>query len=529
MVTAAVNGQGDKRMRSRKLTGGYLKVILLFSITLFNSAFCRTPREGKEVKMVREPVVAGQFYPDNKETLARVIRKMLAEANPPAIDGEVVGIQVPHAGVEYSGRTAAFAYKLLEGMDSVTVIMFGPSHRATVNNAAVFSSGVWRTPLGDIEVDEKLARALIKEDGYFADLPSAHNLEHSLEVQLPFLQMVLKNFKIVPIMLLFPSYEQCERAGKAVARVAQGKRVILLASSDLYHGYSYTEAKATDSATVALMKRFDPGAFYQAVYKSYVDDKPVTCGGYPIVAMMVAARAMGASRTVLLHQTNSNDVLNQRGGYCVGYSAMAFLAPARTGEKKTAASEGDLTRAEQERLLAIARKAIEEYVRNGRVPDFEPGTERLKEKRGVFVTLHKYGQLRGCIGYVEPIKPVYLATRDMAISAATEDPRFPPVTREELDDIDIEITVLSPLQRIDRPEQVEVGRHGLVIRKGFYSGLLLPQVPIEQGWDRRQFLEHTCLKAGLPPDAWKDPNAQLYVFTGQVFGEGELKSKRREK
>ncbi len=479
--------------------------------------------------MIRKPVVAGQFYPEDRKTLEKVITGMLARAHPPEIEGSVIGIQVPHAGIEYSGWTAAFAYKLLAGMDSVTVVMFGPSHRAEINNAAVFTSGAWRTPLGDVEVDELLAQALLKEDRYFAELPSAHALEHSLEVQLPFLQTVLKDFKIVPIMLLFPPYEECERVGKAVARVAQGKRVLLLASSDLYHGYSYTEAKASDSLTIALMEKFDPRAFYQAMHKSYVEDKPFACGGYPIVAMMVAARELGATRAITLHRTNSNDVLNQRGGYCVGYSAVAFVAPKQGGEKEAGEKEKtELTRAEQENLLMIARKTIEEYVRNGRIPDFEPPTARLKEKCGVFVTLHKHGQLRGCIGYVEPIKPIYLATRDMAISAATEDPRFSPVTPDELDDIDIEITVLSPLERITDPEKVEVGKHGLVIRKGFYSGLLLPQVPVEQGWNRQQFLAHTCLKAGLPPDAWQDPTAQLYVFTGQVFGERELNIRRHK-
>ena len=138
------------------------------------------------------------------------------------------------------------------------------------------------------------------------------------------------------------------------------------------------------------------------------------------------------------------------------------------------------------------------------------------------MTLHERGELRGCIGYVEAVKPLYEAVSEMAVAASTEDPRFPPVQVEELDNIEIEITALSPLRPLPSPDSVVVGKHGLVIRKGFRSGLLLPQVPVEQGWNREQFLTHTCLKAGLPPDSYKDKDAQLFSFTGQVFGEKEL-------
>ncbi len=502
-MTGAVNGQ-EIRMN---------RLITIWLVLL--AVLCAAP---KEDRMVRKSAVAGQFYPADPQQLAGKIDRLLGQANPPAPGGRVIGIQVPHAGIDYSGLTAAHAYKLLAGMDSVTVVMLGTSHRADFDRAAVYASGKWETPLGIVEVDEGLAKSIIREDKYFAELPVVHAQEHSLEVQLPFLQRVLKNFRIVPIMLLFPTYEQCEAAGKGIARAVRGKNVLLLASSDLYHGYSYSEAKATDSLTVELMLKLDPRSFYAALVQSYQDQKPLACGGFPIVTLMIAARELGASRAVLLHRTNSSDVLGERGGYCVGYSAVAFVQDAG-GSAAESGAETALSREEKKNLLEIARRTIEEYVRYGRIPEFTPVSERLKEMRGVFVTLHKQGELRGCIGYVEPVKPLYLATRDMAISAATEDPRFPPVEPEELKDIDIEITVLSPLQRIYDPAAVIVGRHGLVIRKGFHSGLLLPQVPVEQGWDRKQFLEWTCRKAGLPPDAYQDKNAELYVFTGEVFGE----------
>ncbi len=520
MATGAVNGRVKGCCDGESIKIMINRVALLF--TFLTGLVCANPKETKEVQMVREPAVAGQFYPAEEKKLKSMIDSMLEQVSPIKLTGRIIGIQVPHAGIEFSGPTAAKAYKLLQGMDSLTVIMLGPSHRVDIRQAAVFDKGFWRTPLGDVLVDEVMAEELLKEDKFFVRLPAAHLQEHSLEVQLIFLQRVLKNFKIVPIMLLFPSYDECERVGKALARVAKGKKVLLLASSDLYHGYSYTEARASDSFTLKLMENFDPRAFYQAVQEAYLKDKPVACGGYPIVAMMIAARELGADKVVVLGRTNSNDVLNQRGGYCVGYSAVAFVQTNEktgTGERQLESDDNELTPAERKSLLTIARQTIEEYIRFGIRPKVEPLTERLKRKQGVFVTLHKHGELRGCIGYVEGIEPLYLAVQDMAISAATEDPRFPPVTASELPDIDIEITVLSPLRRINSPDSVIVGKHGLVIRRGFYSGLLLPQVPVEQNWNREQFLIHTCLKAGLPPDAYKDPKAELYVFTGEVFGE----------
>ncbi|MEO0079704.1 MAG: AmmeMemoRadiSam system protein B [candidate division WOR-3 bacterium] len=474
---------------------------------------CATP---KEASMIRQPAVAGQFYDADPKALAANIDSMLKEAEVPVLSGRVVALQVPHAGYPFSGPTAACGFKLLKGMDSLTVVMVGPSHSARVDRAAVYGRGAWKTPLGEVKIDEELARLLIKEEPFFAELPQAHAHEHSLEVQVPFLQRSLKSFKIVPIMLLWPSYEQCERVGKAIARAAKGRKVVVLASSDLYHGYSYEELKATDSVTLGLIAQFDPRGLYEALRS----EKAQACGGFPIVAVMIAAKELGADNAVILHQTNSADVTHTRGGWTVGYSAVAFLdSEAEKSEQPPVQESEELTKAEQQSLLEIARKTLESYIRTGTAPKVEPLTPRLAEKRGVFVTLHKHGELRGCIGYPEAVKPLYQAVADMAISSSTEDPRFPPVQPEELDDIDIEITVLSPLRRIYSPESVIVGRHGLVIRKGFYSGLLLPQVPVEQGWSRQQFLEHICLKAGLPPGSWKEKDAQLFVFTGQVFGE----------
>ena len=380
-----------------------------------------------------------------------------------------------------------------------------------IDKAAVYAKGAWRTPLGDVPIDELLAHAIIGQSRFLVDMPEAHAAEHSIEVEVPFLQRVVPGLKIVPIMVLHPSYEVCEQVGKAIARASAGKRVVLLASTDLYHGESYAEAKAVDSVTVGGMAAFDAKAFYGLLESG----RAQACGGYGVVATMVAARELGAERAVVMAQTNSNDVMHERGGYCVGYSAIAFTA----SDAARVEESDDLTEAEQQSLLDIARSTLDMQVRTGKLPEITPVTERLREPRGVFVTLHERGELRGCIGYVEAYKPLFEAVQEMAVAASSEDPRFTPVEPKELDAIDIEITVLSPLRPLPSPDSVVVGKHGLVIRKGRSSGLLLPQVPVEQGWDRKQYLEGVCLKAGLPRNAYKDSDARLSCFTGQVFGE----------
>jgi AmmeMemoRadiSam system protein A len=178
-----------------------------------------------------------------------------------------------------------------------------------------------------------------------------------------------------------------------------------------------------------------------------------------------------------------------------------------------------LTKEERSVLLKLARDTIHAKLYGENLPSIDPSSPVLSEPRGAFVTLHQYGRLRGCIGYVEAIKPLYKTVQEMAIAAAFQDPRFPGLTESEFNDIDIEISVMSPLERIADLKKIEVGKHGIIIKRGFNSGLLLPQVATEQGWERDTFLEHTCYKAGLPGDCWKKPDTEITVFTAEVFSE----------
>ncbi|NWF92876.1 MAG: AmmeMemoRadiSam system protein A [Syntrophaceae bacterium] len=185
-------------------------------------------------------------------------------------------------------------------------------------------------------------------------------------------------------------------------------------------------------------------------------------------------------------------------------------------EKKVGVDLG-LSEEEKKTLHHIAKTVIENMARGRPVPEFSVNAPTLKENRGAFVSIHKKGQLRGCIGYIEGRGPLYKTVEEMAEAAAFRDPRFPPVTEKELKDLNIEISVLTPLRKISDINEIEVGKHGIYIKKGWYSGLLLPQVATENGWDRQTFLEHTCLKAGLPPNAWKDRTTEIYIFSADIF------------
>lgn len=184
----------------------------------------------------------------------------------------------------------------------------------------------------------------------------------------------------------------------------------------------------------------------------------------------------------------------------------------------------NLSAVDKETLLKAARESIRAHLKNQTPDPPEEYSPALCEPRGVFVSLHRQGRLRGCIGYLEAVKPLLVAVQEMAAAAAFHDPRFPPVREEELADLDLEISVLSPMQRISKEEDIEVGKHGLYIERGFNRGLLLPQVATDCKWDRTTFLEQTCCKAFLPPRAWKDPDTRIFVFTAEIFSEHSLKS-----
>jgi AmmeMemoRadiSam system protein B/AmmeMemoRadiSam system protein A len=489
-------------------------LLLVGSFSIF-----KISEKGKETGMeeIREPVVAGTFYPDRPDVLSQDVKRYLENAKKEKIGGEIIALVSPHAGYMYSGQVAAYAYKLIEGKTFNTVIVIGPSHQALFKGASLYSRGGYRTPLGLVPIDVELSKKIMEKRKEIQFLPVAHSQEHSLEVQIPFLQMALKTFKFIPIVMEpYWSWETCQYLASAMVETVRGKNVLLIASSDLSHFHSYEKAVVLDQIVLKDIERFDP----EGLNRDLRNGRCEACGGGPIISIMLAAKALGANKGKVLKYLNSGDVTGDR-SRVVGYAAGVFYKTIGGTEKmregKKVGVDLGLSEEDKKTLHHIAKTVIENMARGKPIPEFKVEAPILKENRGAFVTVNKKGQLRGCIGYIEGRGPVHKTIEEMAEAAAFRDPRFNPVTEKELPDLEIEISVLTPLKRVTDIHEIEVGKHGIYIKKGWYSGLLLPQVATEYGWDCNTFLEHTCQKAGLPTNAWKDKSTEIYIFSADIF------------
>lgn len=282
---------------------------------------------------------------------------------------------------------------------------------------------------------------------------------------------------------------------------------------DMYHGYDYEESDTVDNLTLDYLKRMDA----EGLYSGLAAGKSQLCGGLPVVSTLILARESGYNKLEVLRHTNSAQVTGRmvKGVWTVGYSSSAISQ--ERGESPM------LNNAQRKKLLKIARSSIESHLKTGKKLEVTETDPVLLREMGAFVTLHERGQLRGCIGNLAGQRPLYLTVRDMAVEAAVDDPRFSPVTAKELKDIEIEISALSPLQRIHDSAQIQLGVHGVIVRNGFNSGVFLPQVATETGWSKEDFLSNLCAhKAGLPSDAWKDKSTEIYIFTAEVFSEKDF-------
>jgi AmmeMemoRadiSam system protein B/AmmeMemoRadiSam system protein A len=472
---------------------------------------------------VRPAGVAGGFYPADPKVLSAMIDDLLAHATPPPIHDPILAVVAPHAGYQYTGPVAATTFAELKGRKFSRVVVIAPTHYVGFDFTSVYDGDAYTTPLGTVQVDKAFARQLVKMSptmqlsGMGHDITSA-GAEHAIEVQLPWLQRVLGEFDIVPIVMGDQSYESSRALGMALANMIQDKKwggnTLIVASSDLSHYHPYDEAVTIDHKTLNALAAWD----YFSMSRNFQARVWEACGGAPIVAAMIAAERMGANQAQVLKYANSGDTSGDR-SRVVGYSADVFVkAPA----EKAVETPFSLSDRDKNELLVLARKSVEQAVEQRK--QVEPGataSEALNQDRGAFVTLREAGELRGCIGYTSATKPLYRTVRDTATLAALRDPRFRAVQASELPQLEYEISVLSPLRRVMDVQQIEVGRDGLLMKNGDHEGLLLPQVPGEQEpkWDRQTFLEETCHKAGLHPDCWKDPDTDIFKFTAVVFGE----------
>lgn len=473
----------------------------------------------------RDPVVAGSFYSGDSATLHADLSALFTKAKSSLHKNNIAAILAPHAGYMYSGKVAASAYNQLDPEKSYdNIFIIASSHRALFQGASIYNQGDYTTPLGKVKVNTVLANQLIDNYSVFTYNPDAHAAEHSLEVQLPFLQYILKkDFKIVPIVTGTQSIKEIELISKALKPYFNGNNLFVI-STDFSHYPKYDDAKRIDKKTGDAILENSVNKLITAVNENSVanvENLVTSLCGWPAVLTLLNITQNDQSIEVIpVDYQNSGDASGDK-SRVVGYHAMAFVK-----NKNTTMLENDftLTNKEKKNLLHIARKAIDEYLNTGKYSDIDETdiTKNMKSGCGAFVTLHKEGELRGCIGRFVADDPLYQIVQKMAVAAATQDHRFPMVTEDEMNNIDIEISVLTPLKRIESIDEIVLGKHGIYIKKGFTSGTFLPQVAVETGWTKEEFLGYCARnKAGIGWDGWKD--AEIYTYEALVFGEKDFK------
>jgi hypothetical protein len=474
---------------------------------------------------VRPFLTTGPWYPSDPVRLGQMLDDFLQRSPVPAATGAIQGIISPHAGYEYSGLCAASAYRRLTPSQPIRrVILLGPSHHYGFYGACVSAFSAFATPLGRVPVDTKVCRSLSRKDLFKNDDLAMQN-EHSLENQLPFLQKTLGNsgFKIVPILLGALRKEDFAVIAASIAPYCDDE-TLLVASSDMTHygkNFSYTPFKDDikkqlsdlDKGFIETIRKLDFENYWRYHEKTGI----TACGFIPIGVMikLLEKRKMSCSVT---DYYKSGD-LNNDYSSCVSYAALVFSAAGGPANDPIG-----LSAAEQKLLLELARSTLSSYLGKIRPPEQKENQfsayPKLGENLGVFVTLRKKGELRGCIGSIIGVEPLYRGVMANAVHAAVDDPRFPPLREAELESTEIEISVMTPLRPVSDYRSIRLGTDGVVIRDGPAQAVFLPQVATETGWNLDQFLGSLCRKAGLERDAYRlSRTMQFHVFQAQVFRE----------
>jgi hypothetical protein len=505
------------------------KLLFLFLVLMLLTACGQKQATNDMLKTIRPAAVAGQFYPNEPGAITDQIRRYLKQALAEKIEGRVKAIIVPHAGYDYSGAAAAYAFKQLEGKKINTAVIISNSHKAYFDGIAIDDSDGWQTPLGTVAVDKELAEKLIAAGGDIKYDGSIHKEDHVLEVEIPFLQTVLEgDFKILPILFGNQDEDSYKKLAEALKDNLSQDDIVII-STDMSHYPEYEDANKIDKETLEKIKTATAEEFVGYIKgvesAGYANEQTALCGIDAVKTAIELARLAGWDKVEILKYANSGDApLIGDKARVVGYGTVAFAKMENVNSKMQNDNEkfkniNELSDEQKKKLLDIARQTVESYVKNSKIPEFNVTDERLNQKQGAFVTLEKDGRLRGCIGQIVPSdEPLWQVVRDMAVAACSEDGRFNPVSEDELSKLEYEVSVLSTPEPIDDWQKIELGRHGVIIRRGAQSGVFLPQVATDTGWTLEEFLSELCWqKAGLAPDCYKDKSTQILTFTAQVF------------
>lgn len=469
------------------------------------------------VPVVRPATQAGRFYESDARVLSHEVDSLLARHAQSDFE-DAAALIVPHAGYYFSGNVAASAYARLHPKKAYQrIFLLGPSHYEWLDGASVNNEvDYYATPLGEVKVDRETARQLIATDSVFSYRPEAHDREHCLEVQLPFLQRHLGEVPpIVPIIISTNDFSKLERMAKVLKPWFTDDNLFII-SSDFSHYPSYADACEVDGRTGEAVASGDVGRFIATIEdnarRGIRNLSTSACGEFPIITLMLMLDHQCQVKHIMYQ--NSGDIGNHDHSRVVGYHAFTVI---RNGQTQ-ANTDFSLSAEDKKMLKDIALQSIKDSLDGKPIaqPTLNSQFSILNYKCGAFVSLHKQGRLRGCIGHFGEDMPLHQIVAEMARAAAFEDPRFLPVTRDELNDLDIEISVLTPMRRIQSLDEFQLHKHGIYIRKGYRSGTFLPQVADEVNWTKEEFVGHCSQdKAGLGWDGWRD--AELYVYEAIVF------------
>ncbi|MBO7417862.1 MAG: AmmeMemoRadiSam system protein B [Bacteroidaceae bacterium] len=465
--------------------------------------------------VVRPAMQANRFYTGDPKMLTQEVDSFLALHSGKDVYSNVSALIVPHAGYYFSGNVAASAYMTLDPKKTYKrIFLLGPSHQEWLDGASVDTEAdYYATPLGNVKVDRETAKKLAKTKNVFTYKASAHEQEHCLEVQLPFLQRRLKEVPpIIPIIIATNNFQKLKRMADELKPYFTDENLFII-SSDFSHYPSYKDAYEVDAKTGKAIESGNVEEFIEVLNENEQSGKrnlaTSACGEFPIITLMLMLDPNYEVKH-LMYQ-NSGDIDNHDHSRVVGYHSFAFL------RNKV---DFALTDEDKQVLKKIARQSIEDALAGKDASPIDSSFFAihpvLKMKCGAFVSLYKNGRLRGCIGHFGEDFPLHEIVAEMARAAAFEDPRFDPVKCKELDNIGIEISVLTPMRRIHSLDEFELHRHGIYIRKGYRSGTFLPQVADEVNWTKEEFVGHCSQdKAGLGWNGWRD--AELYVYEAIVF------------
>ena len=508
----------------KKLGSVIVGVLFVFSMA------CHS-QPAEKGKPDRVPAVAGSFYPSDAGDLTKML-KAFFRTETTSSDEQPLALVVPHAGYIFSGEVAAAGFRMLERDKSFRhIFIIGPAHRTWFNGAAIYTQGNFVTPLGKVPIDP-LASELVQKHRLIVDNQAPHKEEHCIEVQLPFLQYWLKKpFSIIPILVGGDSEKTAEVLAEMLSPYFTNDNLFVI-SADFSHYPAMEDAVKADKSTADAIASNDPAEFLTTIRRNEETYGPelVTsiCGWLPALTLLKITEKIPETEYRKVMYRNSGHSSYGDRERVVGYQVMALFR--RSGPEKS--DDFDLPESDKLRLLELARNTIVSFLSHRSLPTVPEKSlnTNLTMKAGAFVTLKKNGELRGCIGNFASQNPLHQTIQEMAISSAIRDTRFTPVTIREMDRIDIEISVLTPLKRISSIDEFRLGKDGIYIRKGNRSGTFLPQVAEETGWTVEEFLGHCARdKAGLNWDSWRQDDVELYTYQALVFGEEDFPDARFKK